>query len=230
MFKLFGSKSAPRASWPVSKIVQAMQSHYDSVRDVREDGPIKIYAIEDRGLNFVVGLVQTAPGSGNAAEIGFIAGFSGFSHNATKIESINRNLHISVLAEEEGDLYLLAGVQLSGAFDQSQFMLLLEAWRRDLIMTLQRLSEDYGASYTSLFPVARAKDAMSFALNKAPQVDGDGTTQSGDPISGLLSRFMGANISFSECPECDGRGKIGLIARSCSDCDGSGFVKKARIG
>jgi len=219
--RFFGGRDAASLddnTWPVASIVAALKRQYGHTDKLGEDGPLKVYGVEDNGVNFVVALMQSAPASGNVVEIGFLARFVGFSLNIQMIEALNRNLHISVAAVEGADLFLMAGVQVTGAYDDGHFMMLIEGWRRDLTVTLANLSGEQ-ASYAEAFPVAKMEAARNFAANMAPQ-SGNGMAVD------MLSSFLGAKASAAKsfCGECDGRGKRGLIARSCAECDGTGFV------
>jgi len=208
-------------SWPASKIVAALKSQYSEAELLGEDGPLKVYGVQDNGVNFVVALMQSAPESGKVVELGFLARFVGFPVDLHMIEMLNRNLHISAASLEGTDLFLMAGVQVSGAFDQGQFMLLLEAWRRDLMVTLHGLSGSQ-SSMAAAFPAAKLESAVKFATNAAPQSEGEEAID-------MLSSFLGAKAgSKVVCGECGGRGKRGFIARMCDDCDGTGFVSNRR--
>ena len=205
-------------AWPVAKIVAALEGQYSSAELLGEDGPLKVYGVQDNGVSFVVALMQSAPDSGKVVELGFLARFVGFDVSMPAIERINRNLHISVATMEGADLFLMAGLQVTGAYSDNQFQLLLEAWRRDVAVTMHGLSGEQ-ASMAAAFPAARLERAINFATNSAPEPD------SGRSPVEMLSQFMGTKAAMTECPECDGRGKRGLIARTCTDCGGEGFVK-----
>ena len=206
--------------WPLGKIVTALETKYGAIEKLGQDGPLKVYGVNDNGVNFVVALMQSSPSDNDVVEIGFLARFVGFPVNAQLIESLNRNLHISVAAIEGGEMFLMAGVQVTGVYDDGQFMLLLEAWRRDLAVTLGNLNGDQYA-YSSAFPAAKLSAAREFATNKAPEGD------AGQPFD-MLSSFLGGDKmvqkKMSFCPTCNGRGKIGLFARTCPDCGGAGLV------
>ena len=220
MFKLFAAGEA-EGTWPVSRIVAALESHYGKPELLGEDGPLKVYGVHDGGVNFVVALMQSAPGSGKVVELGFLARFVGFSVTAQMVETLNRNLHISVASMEGADLFLMAGLQVTGEYDDGQFAVLLSSWRRDLMVALQGLSGD-SASMTSAFPAAKLAAARKFAANAAP------APEAGVSID-MLSSFLGARAGPQEvCEECNGRGKRGLIARMCADCEGTGFVATLR--
>lgn len=214
MFKRF---SGGEQSWPLSKVVSALEATYDAADEIGEDGPLRVFGVQDHGVNFVVAMMQTGPGSGKVTELGFLARFIGFPVDAARVEGLNRNLHISVASMEGADLFLMAGVQVTGAYDQGQFSLILEAWRRDLMVTLHGISGD-GASFGDLFPAAKMEAARRFATNMAPEANGAA------PVD-MLKRFLGAEDASKQfCDVCGGRGKRGLIARSCNDCGGSGFA------
>lgn len=215
MFRRFFSGGGE--AWPISKVVSALEAHYGIVNKLGEDGPLSVYGVEDNGVNFVVALMQTAAGSGNVAELGFLARFVGFEVETHRIESLNRNLHISVASiEPNGELFLMAGLEVTGDYDQSRFMLMLDAWRRDLMMTLHGISG--GPSLAAAFPAAGMEAARDFAMNVAPAPAGD------QPID-MLSSFLNEKQPRTVCADCGGRGKRGLIARNCDACAGAGFVR-----
>ncbi len=219
MFQKFKGPSLAggEAVWPVSKVVSALESQFGAMNSLGEEGPLSVYGVQQNGVNFVVALMQTAPGSGKLAELGFLARFVGFDLDPMQVETINRNLHVSVASiENDGDLFLMAGMQPSGSFDQGQFMLVIEAWRRDLMVTLAGLSSDQG-SMAAAFPAARLEAARNFAVNVAP------APADNKPID-MLASFLGAKNNREICGDCSGRGKRGFIARMCGACDGSGFV------
>lgn len=221
MFKMF-SAGAGDTAWPLSRILKALEGQYQSVETLGEDGPIKVFGVQDHGVNFVVAVVEDAPDSGSVVELGFLARFVGFPVTVETVERLNRNLHIAVASLEGPDLFLMAGLQVSGPYDDGQFALVMEAWRRDLAMTLHGISGEEGSSMLKAFPAARLESARRFATNAAPKGD------AGRPMD-MLSTFLGAKAATKEiCDECDGRGKRGLIARMCEACDGEGFVEARR--
>lgn len=220
--KFFGRDKETRDfsdnAWPLKDIVATLEQHYgDAVDKIGADGPLIVYGVADKGVNFVVALVQTGPGTGRIVELGFLARFVGFPVDLELIQSINRNLHLAVASLEGDDLFLMAGVQITGPYDQTQFMLLLESWRRDLAATIGGLTRDQ-AAYADMFPAAKMEAARRFATNVAPEND---RRAAGD----LLQSFLGAPKATPKiiCDECDGRGKRGLIARICGECGGVGF-------
>jgi hypothetical protein len=219
MFKKFSGGGD--GSWPLSKIVAALKDQYGSADVLGEDGPLKVYGVEDNGVSFVVALMQSAPKSGKVIELGFLARFVGFPVDARLIEGLNRSLHISVASLEGADLFLMAGMQVTGDYDRGQFSLILEAWRRDLMVTIHGISGNQ-ASMADAFPAARMAEARAFATNTAPE-------QVGGALIDMLSSFLGAkDAAKAFCDDCGGRGKRGFFARTCVECDGTGFVDGRR--
>ena len=210
------NKGQNGGAWPLSKVKSALESQYGALEMLGEDGPLCVYGVQENGINFVVALMQTGPGTGKIAELGFLARFVGFDVDAMLVETLNRNLHIAMVSIEGEDLFLMAGLEASGAYDAAKFNLMLEGWRRDLMVTLAGLSNNM-ASMTAAFPAARIQAARNFATNVAP------APADNRPID-MLASFLGGKASKAVCDECDGRGKRGLIARLCDACDGSGFV------
>lgn len=225
MFKLFSGGAADVAAWPLREVVSALKKRFSDVDTLGEDGPLKVYGVQDNGVNFVVALMQTGPGSEQVAELGFLARFVGFPASAQIVEHINQNLHISVASLENNDLFLMAGLQVVGAFDETQFNLIIEQWRRDLALCIHGLQGE-SQSLADVFPAAKLDAARKFATNMAPPEVAEGKGR-GD--FDMLSAFLGAaRANRVACDECGGRGKRGLIARQCSACAGEGFVEGRR--
>lgn len=217
---MFGRDRAEMADegWPQGAVLEALESKYGGVEKLGSDGPLRVYGVEDNGVNFVVAFMLSTPISDAIVEIGFLARFIGFPVTVERVQALNRNLHISVASLEQEELYLMAGLQVAGQYDVTQFMLILESWRRDLAVTLGNLNGDEMA-FSTVFPAAKLAAAREFAANAAP------APETGETFKGL-AKFMGAERApaRSFCDACDGRGKRGLIARMCPDCDGSGFA------
>ncbi len=225
MFKLFSGGAAGDTAWPLRDVVAALKRRFSDVDVLGEDGPLKVYGVQDNGVNFVVALMQTGPGSEQVSELGFLARFVGFPVTAQAVEQLNQNLHISVASLENNDLFLMAGLQVAGAFDETQFNLIIEQWRRDLVLCIHRLQGD-SASMADAFPAAKLDAARKFATNMAPPAPIEGEARSDID---MLSTFLGAaRASRVMCDDCGGRGKRGLIARACEVCDGEGFVDGRR--
>ncbi|WDI30912.1 hypothetical protein PUV54_13210 [Hyphococcus flavus] len=218
MFQMFSGGAAAEQSWPLSKVVAALEAQFGSLESLGEDGPLKVFGVEDNGVNFVVAVMQTGPDTGKISELGFLARFVGFPVDIRLVEALNRNLHISMASLEGSDLFLMAGLAITGAFDAGQFKLIIQQWRRDLMMTLHGLSDE-SSSLAAAFPAARMESARNFAMNVAP------APTDNRPVD-MLSSFLGGNAKKAICADCGGRGKRGLIARMCGECDGSGFVTR----
>lgn len=185
---------------------------------IGEEQGFALYGVSDHGVNFVVALAQGPGSAGGVAEIGFLARFVGFDANESLVEDINRNLHLSIASlEADGEIYLLAGIEAVGAFDEGQFMLVLEAWKRDLMIVLHGLSRQ--ASLAGAFKFAASEPARGFAANHAPQA-GSGSH------SDILKSFLATRSAKTLCDACGGRGRRGLIARTCENCAGAGFVSE----
>ena len=222
MLKMF-SGGGDDPSWPLSKVVSALKNQYGAADALGEDGPLKVYGVQESGINFVVALMQSAPGSGKVVELGFLARFVGFPTDQHTIEGLNRNLQISAVSLEGADLFLMAGLQVTGSFNQKHFGMILDAWRGDLMVTVQGLTGDQWSMPEAAFPATKLAAARDFATNRAPAPEG-ADAHSVD----MLSSFLGAkSAAHVFCGECNGRGKRGLIARHCDDCDGTGFVQSA---
>lgn len=216
--KIFSKYAASNAgaanSWPQQRVVDTLKRQFDKVEPIGEDDGFVLYSIADNGVNFVVALITEA--ASEVAEIGFLARFVGFSVDHGTVDHINRNLHLSVAGlEDNGDLYLLAGIEAVGSYDEGTFLLILEAWRRDLMLVLHSLSGE--SSLAAAFPGARSETAWRFATNRAPQSEGD--------VRNLLKSYLGDKPAMAACDECGGRGRRGLVSRTCSACEGTGFVR-----
>jgi hypothetical protein len=217
--RLFAASPAGGSAWPLAKIVAVLKRRYQKIEQIGADQGFTLFGVSDNGVNFVVALIgSSAPDS--VAGIGFLARFVGFPVSQSSVEAINKNLHFGVASlEAENDLYVLAEVEATGAFDETRFARLLDAWRRDLMVVLHALS---GTSSTAAaFPTARMEAARSFSMNVAAPA------ASGAPAD-LLRAFVGQGPPTVVCKDCGGRGRRGVFARDCEPCDGSGFIKGRR--
>lgn len=213
LFRTYASTTGA-GPWPQAGVVAALKKQFETVDHLGDEEGFSLYGVSDRGVNFVVALMR--PAADRVSEIAFLARFVGFPIDSGVVESMNRNLHLSVASiEDGGDLYVLAGVEAAGAFSEATFTQLLVAWRRDLMIVLNALSGR--ASVAAAFPAARLETARRFAANMAPATDGAQTPD-------LLKAYLAAGPSLAVCGECGGRGKRGLVARLCAACSGSGFA------
>ncbi len=219
MFSLVSKSAAsrdPAGLWPKAKIVTALRRRYAEVDDLGDDSGFSLYGVKDGEIRFAVAFTLAAGAPDKVTEVGFLARFTGFNLNRSELDSVNRNLHLSVATfHSDGDLYLIGGVSAAGEFSEGTFTLILEAWKRDLMVILHAMS--HTPSFTDAFPAARLDAVRRFAVNRAPAAD------SGAPD--LFSAFAsGAHRAMSLCASCGGRGKTGFIARACDECGGSGFI------
>ena len=214
----FSGKSATTGSlsgvWPRARLLSALRKRYPALDDLGEEQGFGLYGVTDGDIRFavVLALVEGAPDK--VSEVGFLARFSGFNLSPSQLEGVNRNLHISVAAfHSDGDLYLIGGVAAAGEFNEGTFFLILEAWRRDLLVILQSMS--LSETLAGAHPAARLAAVQKFAMNRA-----DGAQSA----AALFSSFAGAGRALATCADCAGRGKTGFFARACRSCEGSGFV------
>ncbi|MEO0880157.1 MAG: hypothetical protein AAFY22_10650 [Pseudomonadota bacterium] len=226
MISIFsGRKALSSSAWPKSAIVDALGVRYDGLEHLGDDEGFALYQATDGKLNFVVALVEVNGAPDQIAEIGFLARFVGFNATQSASEFINRNAHIATSGlASGGDLYLIAGVQAAGRFDAASFTLILEAWKRDLMLAIHALS---GGQAAPAHPIAGLEKARLSAVNTAPQRDG-APARGGRPLMDAFSYFFGDDRRMAVCTECDGRGKRGLVARKCAACEGEGLVKMTR--
>lgn len=214
LFSGLGTRRLTQAFWPKGKVVAALQNRYRALDDLGEEDGYRLYGVTDGDVRFVVALILIEGDAERVAEIGFLARFSGFALSNAQLDSVNRNLHISIATfHNDGDLYLLGGVAAAGDFSEGTFGLILEAWKRDLLVVLHGISS---ASFVDAHPAARSEAALRFAVNRAK----------GDPMA--LFQSLAGPVRMAVCAACDGRGKTGLIARPCQACGGAGFNVGAR--
>ncbi|MFN0023478.1 MAG: hypothetical protein ACKVS5_06220 [Parvularculaceae bacterium] len=204
------------AFWPRAKIVAALRNRYRTLDDLGAEDGFGLYGITEGDVRFVVALILVDGSEDKVAEIGFLSRFSGFALSNAQLGAMNRNLHISVATfHSDGDLYLIGGVAAAGEFNSGAFLLILEAWKRDLLVVLHAIS--VSSSFVDAFPALRSAKVQQFATNRAKE-----------PAGALFQSFAGSARLSAVCQDCGGRGRTGLIARRCAPCDGSGFVSNRR--
>lgn len=206
--------------WPKSKVIAALKKRYSIVDDLGEESGFAIFGVTDGEIRFAVVMALVEGAKDQISEVGFLARFSGFNLSQSQLDGVNRNLHISVAAfHADGDLYLIGGVTASGAYSEGTFLLILEAWKRDLLVMIQSMSLSH--TLADAHPAARLQTALRFAANQAPEEP--------EPGAALFATYAGGAVrSLALCGRCGGRGKTGFIACNCEDCAGSGFVKAGR--
>lgn len=232
MLKVFSGLAKSNAGgepyWPLERIEAALAAEYTNV--TRQEagsggGPLVWLSCEHRNLQFLIGVLQKAPGSGHVIELGFFAIFQGVPFSAQQIDMLNGSLNIAVISREADDnLYLMAGLSVTGSFDEAGFKSLLTTWNRDIVVAIHHLSQQT-SSLADAFLISEADAAVkSFALNK---VDVDQQPEGATTGSGtdFFARFLdGGTPTEALCIECDGRGKRGVFARQCPSCDGAGVT------
>ena len=251
--KIKQSFSDAEGVWPRRAIVDVLEQRYAEVEDLGEHQGFALYGVTENQIRFVVVLVPANGAPDMIGEVGFLARFVGFTLTDPGRDAVNRNLHISVLEEGgEGDLLLIGGIKASGAFQAASFSLVLDAWRRDIIIALQGIE---GTSAPTAFAAAQLEEVRSYASNAARigiGPAGEGVTRAltaGDDVptddgpidelaratrsassqelpgqGGLLAAFVGGRKAVATCPNCNGRGKIGMLAKTCPSCGGKGVI------
>ncbi len=217
------ANSVSSALWPKAGIVSALKSRFGGIEDLGRDDGFSIYGVIDNEIRFAVALVESSQDHRLVEEIGFLALFVGAGYTPGDVEAMNRNLHISVASlDASGDLFLIGGAKPSGEFTEAGFGLILDSWRRDLLVLLH--GGQNMASLSRSAPVARIDAARLFAQNAPSPVQDKGGIGG---MSGLLSTFLGEGRSKTTvCLDCNGRGRIGFFARSCAPCAGAGFIAR----
>jgi len=219
-FRNSESRALADGLWPRPKILSALKKRYASIDDLGEESGFAIYGVTDGDIRFAVVMALVEGQKDKISEIGFLARFSGFNLSQSQLDSVNRNLHISVASfHTDGDLYLIGGVAAAGSFNEGTFMLILEAWRRDLLVILQSMSLSH--TLAGAHPATKLEAAMNFATNRAPETD----AAAGELFAAYAG---GARRALATCGGCGGRGKTGFFARGCEGCGGSGFVAAKR--
>ncbi len=220
MFRGFTGRGASRFAgdgsvWPADRVLEQLRARYGAIEHLGDERNASMYGVVDAGVRFVAVLVKVAGRADAVSEIGFVARFTGYGFTHASAELLNRNLHISVAAlDGDDDVYIVGGFLPSGAFSETTFGLMLDAWRRDLGIALQAITGAPGAAAS--MPGAASPSVRAFAENRA-KVEGGAA----DPVAAFFGARAG---TVTVCQACDGRGRTGLIARTCKVCGGSGIA------
>lgn len=222
MFSSFKRKldsTGAEGVWPKARIVAALKKRYSKVEEIGEESGFLIYAVTDGDIPFAVVMALVAGAADSVTDVGFLARFSGFNLSQTQLDGVNRNLHISIASyHSDGDLYLIGGVSAAGEFSEGTFLLILEAWKRDLLVILQATS--LSQSLADAHPAARLEAVRRIETVRAGAREGG---------LDLFAAFAGGEgRSLALCSECGGRGRTGFFAKTCAACVGSGFVAAPR--
>ncbi len=213
-FSASNKASLPLSFWPRGKVVTALKYRFQKLDDLGEEEGLRLYGATEGEVRFVIALILVEGDVHKVSEVGFLARFSGFALSNQQLDAVNRNLHISVATfHNDGDLYLIGGVAAAGKFSEGTFSLVLEAWKRDMLVVLHGVSS---VSFLDAFPMGRSDVARRFALNQATD----------EPAAYFKS--LAAKERNNLCPECLGRGRRGFSARQCQSCGGIGFSAHQR--
>ncbi len=139
-------RTVPEGYWPLSSMLRVLERNYDQVEmiDVPDnDRDFQYYRVAIKGLQFLVLMGHAPDNHEQVLEFAFVGYFSGFGMTKSGEEALNRNLHISVAeVDEEQNLTLLTVLEARGSFNEDRFTQILDAWYRDIVMTLKMMSRD----------------------------------------------------------------------------------------
>ena len=234
MLKLFANKtgfSGAEGVWPLQEAVAVMRRRYDLIEDLEAADGHHFFGVNDSGVNFVIvfKLVDGSShgGAGYFSEVYFLASFGGFEITDSALEATNRNLHFCNLSFiPSGEILLVGGAHASGGYSDAVFGMLLDAWRRDLMVTMQALT---GASAATTFAekaLERTKKFMSNEVPAMPKVAEGAPAEAVDPRERFRPFLTSAGGAKAICEACGGRGKTGFVTRTCTDCSGTGLTKR----
>ena len=239
MFNFFSNRSDETSKsaaggephWPLARIEAGLTAEYGRVErppSQASDGPVAWFACEHRNLRFLVGAMQKTPGSGHVVELGFFSVFQGLDFTQAQIDALNGALNIAVVSREpDNNIYLMAGLTVTGPFTDTTFSAVLQTWNRDMVVAIHHMSPQH-ASLAQAFLIREAGEAFNFAVNQVPTPDATNPAADATASSDLFSRFISAAPTPEIlCTECNGRGKRGLLARICDICNGAGMVRGA---
>ncbi|MEL6378698.1 MAG: hypothetical protein AAFQ29_02920 [Pseudomonadota bacterium] len=136
--------------WPRAAIVEVLRETNDEViaDDYDADNNQHIYRVTLSGLTFLTVLIHAPGHEDKITGFGFLAIFTGFPLTPTGLEGLNRSLHVSVAEKsEDEDLLLFSFFEPRGAFVPNRLAAMVQAWHRDLVMTLKMLMPE--ASFSS---------------------------------------------------------------------------------
>jgi hypothetical protein len=199
--------------WPRERIESAIRRRYET-----HDGPhlheeFVLYGVAEGAVAFVIVLHHVGGRPKDIDQMIFYTRFEGFGADGSTAAAINRNLHLSAVQMRDGSLDMFAGVEPHGDFSDQALTAAFDAWKRDLIMVVGMLTGE--TSFSAAFGFDRMPDIRRLAVNAARPGGGQG-----DMLAAFFNRAEPPRL----CGACNGRGKIGLIARKCAECDGSGMA------
>ncbi len=167
--------------WPLDSMIKVLERAYEEVEilpPAQEDRDTKYIRVSEKGLNFLALLFNAPEEPEKILQFGFLGLFKGFELSATGAEALNRNLHVSVTEfDDQGNLLLMSMFDAGGAFDEGRFAMILEAWKRDIVMTLKMLTP--GLS----FKEALSANAIQLLHGKAANEVASGAALNKEKIS-----------------------------------------------
>lgn len=229
------------AFWPHNAIINVMKQVYDRVIHIEDDQNQRFYEVELKGLKFLAILVHEANAPEKIRNFGFMGYFAGFDISETGVEALNRNLHISVAEiDDQQNLILFSFFDANGTFDENRFSLILEAWHRDVVMTLKMItpttnfqealparSLDIAKVYgVNSFPEHARPQKQPENISPSPSISMTAGTMSADmnetkikaPLQtqnntiDILKRFLGtSDASRALCRDCAGKGRKSIL-------------------
>ena len=170
-------------------MLAVLERQYDRVTHVGDEENRQYYEIEHHGLRFHTVLVHVEDNPDKITDFAFICYFVGFDVTDSGIEALNRNLHLSVAELDDRDgLLLFASLRVKGAYDENLFSLVLEAWQRDLVMTIKMLVP--GASISAALP----EQARMMMRRRANDLGATATSPMSDRVDAHLHDGSHADI------------------------------------
>ncbi|MEO0612439.1 MAG: hypothetical protein AAFY83_03875 [Pseudomonadota bacterium] len=136
--------------WPRAAMVDILRQTNDEViaDDYDAERHQHIYRVTLSGLTYLTVFIHAPGHEDKITGFGFLAIFTGFDLTPTGLEGLNRSLHVSVAEREsDDDVLLFSFFEPRGSFDANRFAAMVQAWHRDLIMTLKMLMPE--ASFAS---------------------------------------------------------------------------------
>lgn len=217
------SAAAAGGLWPRDRIEAAIIKRYGGVQGPHLRDDYVLYGVLEGAVAFVIVLHHPQGRARDIDQVIFYTRFEGAPIDEATAASINRNLHLAAARASDGALEMFAGIEPSGPYDERALMAYFDSWKRDLGVAIGILTGQ--SSFAAAFGLDRDREASRLAAN-ALGGDGGGGREARD----YLKSLFGPGVERRICGACSGRGRIGLLARRCADCDGAGLVESASRG
>jgi len=163
--------------WPSEAILTVMQRHYDRVEHMADENNGRFYEVQLNGLTFLAIMIHAEGEPEKIVQFGFLSYFAGFEVTPSGVEALNRNLHISVAElDEQNHLILFSMIQARGTFLENRFLMVMEAWHRDIVLTLKMILP--GASLRNSLSGATWSSLKGRLANYGPLAGLDMTSKS----------------------------------------------------